>query len=177
MTSMKATLFEVPIIHLMVENWQEKKQKLVNIIKLVNSKINLSNNIYTDYFTNQNSYDKNIAEIFSSEIDSINSLLNQNLCIDNCWFQVAKKHNYHGPHTHGAIGYSVVCYIQYNKNLHPGITLVAPFSDFITGYPIECKPNISEGSLLCFPSNVLHYTEPNLSDIDRIILSFNLKCR
>ena len=35
-------------------------------------------------------------------------------------------------------------------------------------------PGIREGSLIFFPSYVLHYTAPNQSDVDRIILSFNV---
>ena len=35
---------------------------------------------------------------------------------------------------------------------------------------------VEEGDLILFPSLIHHYTTPNQSDTERIVLSFNLKC-
>jgi ectoine hydroxylase-related dioxygenase (phytanoyl-CoA dioxygenase family) len=48
---------------------------------------------------------------------------------------------------------------------------------FITSNPDEqyfVPDGVGEGSILFWPSPILHYTESNKSDVDRIILSFNL---
>ncbi|NBW15932.1 MAG: hypothetical protein EBR82_48905 [Caulobacteraceae bacterium] len=176
---MISTMFEVPIINLKIDNWQHKKEKLIEVLRLVNSTINQQGTIYTDYFSDQQqySYIKNIEDIFSDEISTICTLLKQPMYVNNCWFEVAKLNNYHGIHNHGSVGYSAVCYMQYKKELHSSIRLVSPFYNFLTGDCIDYSPEISEGSLICFPSAVLHYTEPNLSDVDRIVVSFNLRAK
>ena len=49
----------------------------------------------------------------------------------------------------------------------------APFQ---TGEVIKCGLSVEEGDLILFFSNIHHYTLPNQSDTERIVLSFNLKC-
>ena len=39
---------------------------------------------------------------------------------------------------------------------------------------MDFTPNVKEGDIVFFPSQLLHYANPNTSDKERVILSFNM---
>ena len=81
----------------------------------------------------------------------------------------------HAPHSHGCHGLSAVCFVQYDKNEHTPTRLLSPHYDPIEGYNMEYIENdITEGSLIVFPSNIIHDTIPSQSEHSRIILSMNI---
>ena len=49
------------------------------------------------------------------------------------------------------------------------------FSDSITGEFEEYEPDVQEGDILFFPSNLRHYAPPNISNLTRTVMSFNLQ--
>jgi ectoine hydroxylase-related dioxygenase (phytanoyl-CoA dioxygenase family) len=69
---------------------------------------------------------------------------------------------------------SSVCFIEYNKSFHKPTTFVSPFGNNITGELTRYEPDVEEGDIIFFPSNLLHYAPTNLSNLKRIIMSFNL---
>ena len=52
---------------------------------------------------------------------------------------------------------------------------MSPFPNFLTGLQLTYTPEVDEGSIIFFPSYISHFTEPNLSDENRLIVSFNLQ--
>lgn len=95
----------------------------------------------------------------------------------HAWFELATQHGYHAPHRHGVLGYSSVCYIDFDENLHTSTKFIAPFTNWITGTDLLYQPQVIEGTVIFFPSAILHYTEANYSEKPRKIVSFNLECR
>ena len=85
---------------------------------------------------------------------------------------------YHELHNHGQLGYSATCFLSFDPKVHTPTQFIAPFNNPLNGLIVKHIPeNITEGTLLFFPSMLLHYTQPNLSTKERIVLSFNLALR
>jgi len=51
------------------------------------------------------------------------------------------------------------------------------FKNWINGNDVIFTPNVQEGTIIFFPAGVLHYTEANLTDKKRMIISFNIECK
>ena len=90
------------------------------------------------------------------------------------WFETSSQGDYHGIHTHGLVGYSAVCFIDYDSDEHTATQFVSSFNNLLTGEALQHSPEVNEGSLIFFPACILHYTEPNKSVKERKILSFNI---
>jgi hypothetical protein len=169
-------MFYIPIFHFKVERWEDKKKKLLELWNSVASSCREEDNLFFNYESNSSIVDNYIHEIFYEEIKSfVISIGYDHYQFLNAWFENAKRGGNHEIHNHGPIGYSSVCFINYNKDVHTPTQFISPFNDFINGRVITYSPeNISEGSILFFPSNTSHYTNPNLSNFERLVVSFNL---
>ena len=182
-------MFSTPILHLKVKNWNEKKSNLLNLFNDVSNKketfkrAKLSHqfDVETDYHyihdnhddeNNDCNYDEEISNILLDELQKVADIYEVSLEIVTSWFEKAAKGRCHSAHNHGSSGLSAVCFIEFDKNYHSPTVFVNPdtASDQLNFVP----PHIDEGSLIVFPSNIIHFTEPNSSDKERIILSFNL---
>lgn len=171
-------MFSIPIFHFKIENWVEKKKQLLGTWKLIKEECLQENNLLISYGSKNCSekLDDVIHNILNQEIKNFLSHLDyDNYEFLNGWFQCASKCGFHGVHNHGQLGYSSVCFVNYNEDEHTPTTFIAPFSDFIMGDTMLYQPNnITEGSIIFFPSSIPHFTEPNSSNMERLIVSFNL---
>lgn len=193
--------FQVPLLHVNVRDWSTKKQKLLKIHK--NSKQNETKSddtdVSTDYHFNGdtgNCYSSQICKILEEEISVLedmvlhpndyNDINLEDYCLDddkdlyfemtNSWFESSVDGSFHGPHTHGPIGYSCVLYINFDQSVHEQTIFMNPFFTSFFGCNPEYKVDFaSEGSLICFPSPIVHFTRPNFSKTDRLICSWNMK--
>ena len=177
-------LFAVPLFHYKVEDWEEKKKHLLELYEkrkqsnsIVSSFRSNELDVETDYHVNSDNkfdYSDEITDIFEDELVDFANQTGLEISVNSTWFEVAKKHRHHTCHNHGPAGYSAVCFIQFDPKHHTPTVFLNP----ITASEHSCStmpPGIREGSLILFPSYLLHYTNSNESDIDRIILSFNLE--
>lgn len=171
-------MFNVPIFHLEVRDWNNKKKQLLEIASEYNLiKVNRYDTVKSNFHTQLNieSHNDKILKILKEEINIFCNYFKFNYCkISNSWFETADQKDYHGLHNHGPIGYSSICYIDYDEFNHTPTQFVGPFHDFINGSVLEYEPTVKEGSIVFFPSAIIHYTNPNTSEIKRNILSFNL---
>lgn len=173
-------MFKVPLLHLSVRNWDEKKSILLEMLKKSNMDVREDEEVISDYHTQKGTvysgqHNKSLEHLFKEEINLFcNHFGFASYKIVMSWFETAKPGHYHGIHNHGSVGYSAVCYIDYNNDIHTPTQFVAPFNNFIDGLTLDYVPNVKEGSLIFFPSVILHYTEPNKSDIERTVVSFNI---
>jgi hypothetical protein len=131
--------------------------------------------IHTNFY--QQSNNDQLKHIFEEEFDIFcNHFSFSSYQIRNSWFEVAKKHDYHPAHNHYPLGYVGVCYIQYDENIHKPIRFLSPFNNFVNGSILYHDPkNVKEGSMLFFPASIIHETKPNKSDIERMVVSFNIR--
>jgi len=168
-------MFQVPIYLYKMKNWDLKKKKLMEIYSSLNLEEPEDERIRTDFHQdNRPEYWDNIKKVLKEELDLFSAEAGQSLEQFGYWFETAKRGMYHDVHNHGPIGYSSVCYVQFHPSVHTSTVFVSPFYQFWNGEPMTYSPTVTEGTIVFFPSIIHHYTRPNESDYDRIILSFNL---
>ena len=175
-------MFEVPLLHLQVKNWEKKKKILFEMAKTSDFIMaeEYCSKVKSDYHKQNNAksmgkHNNKVLEVLEEEMEIFCNYFEFNSCtIKSSWFESADQGNYHGIHNHGTTGYSSVCYIDYNKSVHTPTQFVSPFHNFLTGELLQYEPEVEEGSIIFFPSVIMHYTEPNISKIERTILSFNI---
>ena len=158
--------FSIPFYKYKVKNWESKKKKLLDLFNsfqhevvgnVITSPIDVKTNILSDEIE---VFEKDIQiKFFSTEV----------------WFQKYETNMNHAVHTHGPTGFSSICFIEYDSNFHKPTTFISPFGNYITGELERYEPDVEEGDIIFFPSNLLHYAPSNLSNETRIIMSFNLK--
>ena len=164
--NMKTIAFSVPIYKYKVTNWETKKKKLLNLFNSFQHKV--VGNVITSPLDVK-------TDILLDEIKLFEEELNINLYSTEVWFQKYEHNMDHAVHHHGAMGFSSVCFIEYDKNAHKPTTFISPFANYITGNLEKYEPDVEEGDIIFFPSNLLHYAPSNLSNEIRTIVSFNLK--
>ena len=169
-------MFSIPLIHVQIDEWEFKKKEIIKLFSSSNLKIDKLEKVKSDFSTKGKSYNGKVQKIFSNEIQTLAQFTEmKNLRVSNSWIESADRNMYHQIHNHGALGYSAVCFVDYDETHHFPTQFVSPFNNFLNGSILSYSPEqISEGSLLFFPSMIHHYTTPNESDIERTILSFNL---
>tara|TARA_B100000378_G_scaffold220643_1_gene184064 strand:+ start:251 stop:772 length:522 start_codon:yes stop_codon:yes gene_type:complete len=170
-------MFTIPFYQYKIENWDIKKQQLLKIcssIKFEKQTDITADNLYTDH-GNDGRYKNDVVDILKDEIVKFSNESNyKNLILTDAWFQQYYRSQFHSPHDHGAIGYSSVTYIKFDRQVHQPTNFIAPFSD-PNGDKIEFVPDVDEGQIIFFPSTITHYVLPTKTNKKRVILSFNLK--
>ena len=196
-------IFSIPILTLKVKDWDKKGKYLMNhyLKQSDSSKLYKRNGeLLTSYHSvgdmksveelkaiaeEQNEFCRNLQDIFEEELSLIydkmvkpyDRLSLRELKIGSAWFQNQNNGTSHSIHTHGSNGLSAVCYVKYDKKYHTPTIFLSPHFNTITNTNMNWSPKeCVEGTLVIFPSNILHYTRPTISDISRVILSFNLFC-
>jgi hypothetical protein len=162
----KKLAFSVPLYQYKVENWEIKKKKLLGLFNSLQHKV--VGNVITspiDIKTN----------ILLEEIKIFEEDIQMKFSPSEVWFQKYDISMNHAVHTHGSTGFSSVCFIEYNKDNHKPTTFISPFGNYITGELERYEPDVEEGDIIFFPSNLLHYAPSNLSNEIRTIMSFNLQ--
>lgn len=174
MTNYTENMFEIPIHHISCDGWESKKERLLELVE--DSDLDYqSNESVKSNFHQKGKYNKEVEDIF---IDEINEFCNSFRLLfsrmNSSWFQSSETNDHHSIHNHGALGYTAVCYIEYDSDVHTPTQFIAPYLNPLTGNVIRYCPKVSEGSIVFFPSMIPHYTERNDSDKRRTIVSFNI---
>jgi len=185
MTNYYRDMFQVPFLHLDVENWEDKKDIILSSFNINIHENDEDDEVSTDYFykvETKNNVDidnKFISTVLESEINNFSNYFNFSSCeILLTWFQKSIAGQQHIIHNHGSLGYSAVCYVEYDPKFHKPTTFVSPFNNFIDGTALIYEPEqIREGSIVFFPSSIHHYAPPNNTNIRRTILALNLKVK
>jgi len=185
------SMFDIPIFKYKIENWTEVKATLLEQFKnslseTVNNTRTTGGQLHTDFFKNikepsipeyiiksLNCMDPYIVR-FLGEVSEHYSKPSDQIGVSSAWFQKQEENMLHGIHNHGAVGFSSICYVKFDKDVHLPTTFISPFNDFLSGSTQYYQPEVEEGDIIFFPSTVQHYSPPNSSDSDRIIFSFNL---
>ena len=129
-----------------------------------------------------------LSEIITSKTKEYKMLLGlkEKSTFDNMWININRKKDFNIPHIHPNSSISGVFYVKVSQNFGD-IVFENPFLENIsycweqeilnynnyTSPKWNVKPK--ENKLLLFPSFLRHYVKPNLTNEDRISISFNLK--
>ena len=165
---MKKIAFSVSIFKYKVQNWDVKKKQLLDLFhefphRVVGNVITSPKNIHTDLLNDE-------IKLFEKEV-GINLYTNSTTGV---WFQKYEQNMDHSVHDHGKGGFSAVCFVEYDKNYHSPTTFISPFLDQ-DGKRIKYHPDVEEGDIIFFPSNLSHYAPTNPTNKTRIVMSLNLK--
>lgn len=173
------TIFAIPLLHVKVSNWQEKKKLLLDLCDketLTFEKVLSVKNSFDMDESASGDLSRSIEEILKDELDVFRNTfgIKQSEVIQS-WFQVEDRGMYHPIHNHGYGLFSSVCYMEFDKENHSPTNFVAPAPDVVSGDIMRFVPDdISEGSILFFPSGLPHYSPGNTTEIPRKIISFNI---
>ena len=168
-------MFSVPIFHLYAADWEEKKEKLIEIASRANFERKEGEYCPSDYYDEQQSYWYELQPLITPEIQRFVDRTGENFMVDRFWFERGGPGQCHLVHNHGATGYSAVMYIEFDEEEHEPTHFICPFNEFTQGLQQSYVPrDIKSGSVIFFPSAIHHYTVPSQSEKPRLILSWNL---
>lgn len=171
---MKNVLFQTVYYQYSIPGWKEKKKHLISAIDY--KKFQHYESFETDRKHNSNSYLEEFATIFQTELDCFRSeLALDKIYLTDVWSVRYATGQFHAPHTHSSFGYSGVLYLDYVENEHTGTYFINSITDPITDLTNGFSPNVREGDIVIAPSNILHFTYPNISKKDRLIVGFDIK--
>ena len=170
-------LFYIPLVKFSIEKWHTKKKELIDLKEKHKNlfRKDQDHNVQTNFHQDRQVLIEPLSNILSEEIKYFLSLMSLKSCsMQGAWYELASKDVFHDIHTHGPVGYSSVCYVEFDKEEHRGTRFISPFADFLTGTSLIGEAKVDEGDIIFFPSSLMHYTIPNKSNKERLILSFNL---
>lgn len=161
-----------------VNDWDEKKKKLKQILDNTEYKRMNLNNGMAHFATDRGSkrdYADQFIQIFNDDLGQFGQELELNgFKIEDIWSVEYEKGDYHTVHTHGTVNWSGVLYVDYDENEHTGTHFVTEIVNPVTNSTMIHSPNAKEGMLIFFPATMLHFTLPNESDKIRRIVSLDI---
>lgn len=197
MTKIKThKFFPVPIFEFKVQNHEELNEKLKKYIYELQEtdpkgiKLSNSGGWHSPYFNiGESEILKEFVKIiqrYLSEIITVDfgwAFRNDKVMIEGMWSVINKKNSFNIRHSHPNCMLSAAYYVKAKKNSGK-IKFWDPKEVKSMRYPtIEKFTDLSvevikfeplEGTLFIFPAYLHHAVEENLSDEDRIVISFNV---
>lgn len=155
-------IFKISIYQSIVNDWQQKKKYLHgNILSTLEK-----NNLFLNKF----------SEIFKDDLFLISKNFDlEEYKIIDVWSISYKKYDYHQVHNHRTVGLTGIIYYEYDEIEHEPTFFISPFNDPIRDVSLIYKPqNIKSGSIIVFPSFLNHFSNPNKSDKERVIVAFDI---
>jgi hypothetical protein len=177
MQDYSTSMFDIPLTHYVVRDWEMKKEQLLSLLK--NSIIDSYDNFKTSFNSQEKDslykFNESFNNIFNEEIELFLDQFGFNdYQITKSWFEVEEQNMYRGINNHG-YGVSAMCYIQFDDTEHNTIEFLSPFNNFLNGTTQIYTPELNEGSLIFFPSSINYYTSPNKSKKEKISSLFLMK--
>jgi len=168
-------MFSIPFYQYKINDWKDKKQKFLQLANHKEYYLDPLSNVFTTYGKCSSVCITNIFNLIKNEFILFNKQANLNSSyISDLWFQKYYENQHHAVHNHGAIGFSSVLYIEFDKNEHKGTQFISPFTN-PKGITETFSSEVEEGDFIIFPSVINHYTIPTQSKKLRMILSMNIK--
>lgn len=180
------TKYEIPFFQYSIENWQEKKQNIIEALPdyksfSVDDKHSTDNNHYSDYHRNANvapEYANVVIGSIEEEIKKFCDDTRSSWDMTRLWFQTYEKTNSFSVHNHGMNGFSAILYLDFNKDEHSPTIFYSPYPSWkreYNGAYESFRPDVNEGDILFFPSMLQHESPANSSESKRTIISFTLR--
>ncbi len=186
--------FPTPVWTLQLDNYQSINEQMYKFIKITQSKdhegINKSNikGWHSKDFNMQENEPKNFIKFILPAIEQVITDMNwekqkQSININNMWAIINTGGSANLRHQHGNSTISGAYYVRAPKN-SGDIVFYDPRPAPVYTYPKAMNPNLlnaqvngispKEGALVLFPSYLDHSVNENLSNEERIVISFNI---
>ena len=169
-------LFRISIFRTKVKDWKDHKLELLSMLDEVESLQDHQSDYKTHFSKDiKPKYTQKLMRVLDGAFCEFEDVFPYAYEIKNLWCQRYKDNQFHGTHNHGAVGYSMVFYAQFDKNCHQGTTFISPFNNWLNGNAIYHTIDVDEGDVVFFPSFILHECIPvKNNDKERIIFSLNM---
>ena len=186
--------FPTPVWTLQLDDYQSINEQMYKFIKITNSKdqqgISKSNikGWHSKDFNMQEIEPKNFIKFILPAIEQVITDMNwekqkQSININNMWAIINTGGSANLRHQHGNSTISGAYYVRAPKN-SGDIVFYDPRPAPVYTYPKALNPNLlnaqvnginpKEGALVLFPSYLDHSVNENLSNEERIVISFNI---
>ena len=186
--------FSTPIWTEKIKNYKDSNEQIYDYIKNLQKKDSqgiVKSNVkgwHSKNFDLKEKEPQNFIKIISRQIESVITdmdwdIKNQKTKITNMWAIINKGGAANARHHHGNSSLSAAYYVRAPKN-SGDIVFYDPRPAPVYSHPISNKPNylnamqhsISplEGLLVMFPGYLHHSVNENLSNEERIVISFNI---
>ena len=186
--------FPTPVWTLQLDNYQSINEQMYKFIKITQSKdregISKSNikGWHSKDFNMQENEPKNFIKFILPAIEQVITDMNwekqkQSININNMWAIINTGGAANLRHQHGNSTISGAYYVRAPKN-SGDIVFYDPRPAPVYTYPKALNPNLlnaqvngispKEGALVLFPSYLDHSVNENLSNEERIVISFNI---
>ena len=186
--------FSTPIWTEEIKNYKDSNEQIYDYIKNLQKKDSqgiVKSNVkgwHSKNFDLKEKEPQNFIKIISRQIESVIrdmdwDIKNQKTKITNMWAIINKGGAANARHHHGNSSLSAAYYVRAPKN-SGDIVFYDPRPAPVYSHPISNKPNylnamqhsISplEGLLVMFPGYLDHSVNENLSNEERIVISFNI---
>jgi uncharacterized protein (TIGR02466 family) len=184
------SLFPTPLFVFNLKEHQTLNESLLNaILRLKLSDAGRVASNVLGWHSQGNLFDLEEVQPFRSLVDSaiaevakVTGYANVPIRAANCWANINPKYASNKIHDHANCLFSGVYYLQTPKDCgnlmfydpRNARTFYKPLVSEFTAYTADAVAHGAEaGLLLIFPSWLPHGVEPNMSDEDRISISFN----
>lgn len=198
MNGQSLNLFGFPITKFVIDDWSEKKSRLLKLIDFSADDVKEFDYFQQDYecdtdyykYATSAPYIDEFVDILQTDLDKIvydyTEILSDRYRGDcpfhsvdkwQLWSQRYVKGQFHGAHNHGLMNVSCVLYVEFDSEEHFPTTFYSPNPNPFYGTIDKIAPPINEGEILTFPSVLLHESPVSKSNKQRTIMSFNIPMR
>lgn len=171
---MKNSIFPNYLYQYGSEDWSNQKQEIMTWVDNAVFQRDEHQCFNSDRATNNQSYLKIFEQMYFNELTKFANELGRKFNIKDIWLVKYGKGDWHPPHTHGSTGFSGILFVSYDETKHTAPLFIDPINDQFTDRTNYIVPTVYEGDIVIARSNLLHFTYPNLSEDERIILGFDM---
>ena len=146
-----------------IKNFLDIKKYLIDLILKDPYGITHENITKTDFYSSKKGdwlsfFQQKILKNFCT--DFIAKTNSKKLLIQNCWYQIYNKGDYHERHVHSGTNFTNVFYLQL-----PSLESATTIDNSVL--------RVREGSIATFPGFIPHESKKNIYEKSKIIISFN----
>ena len=171
---MKAPLFEFPSYQYEVDDWDFKKKGLLNRINQQKFYRTPLQFFETDRLTNNKIYVRYLEDFLRPLLSEFCHEAKVTCSLSDAWCVKYKKGDYQTVHNHRGWGFTGILYVEFDPKVHTPTCFVAPWQNPCTDTISMSYPEVKEGTVFISPSYGLHYVDPNITNKERIVISFDL---
>ena len=174
----KESLFNIPFWGIQLNNFEEKKKELVELLESYPEEKEEYEGIEGEFATNRSTDRSGLREGFVSimkqELEDFSKEIKKDFAVGEIWSVSYDTGDSQSAHNHSSLGLTGILYLDLPKD-SPKTTYIQPWHD----YTIDSVPNVTipivEGDIVIVPSFVLHFSKPNKSKNKKRIISWDMK--
>ena len=187
---MHQTLFEIPIFRYQVDDWKNKKKEVYSWI----NKTELIRRSNMTFLTDraplwpevgkprvpaQNRfYKEDFCDLFEPELkEFLKDTSLTEISVIDVWTVEYHYGDYQVPHNHRSVGVSGILYVNFNPKEHSATNVMQPWNDPVTDAASFMDLMPEEGTMVFFPSLLLHFVNPNFSRNRRTTIAFDIEVK